>query len=61
MRRFDRTSVIIKPKSEDKICKHINIKLRSKSMWNMKKYKSLEREGKMPAYHINYWAKYSIS
>ena len=31
-RCFDRTSVIIKLKSEDKICIHINIKLRSKSM-----------------------------
>ena len=30
--RLDRTWVIIKPKSEDKICIHINIKLRSKSM-----------------------------
>ena len=31
-RRLDRPSVIIKPKSEDKICLHINRKLRSKSM-----------------------------
>ena len=31
-RRFDRISVIIKLKSEDKICIHMNIKLRSKSM-----------------------------
>ena len=30
-RRFDRPSVIIKLKSEDKIYIHINIKLRSKS------------------------------
>ena len=31
-RRFDRTSIIIKPKSEDKICMRIDIKLRSKSV-----------------------------
>ena len=31
-RRLDRPSVIIKPKSEDKICLHINRKLRRKSM-----------------------------
>ena len=31
-RRLDRSLVIIKPKSEDKIRIHINIKLRSKSM-----------------------------